>query len=74
MTALKSKWTKRNIWVHGDIAVGNLLAKNGKLCGIIDFGMLGVGDPSCDYAIAWTFFDKESKKTFFKALGCDKNT
>jgi len=26
--------------------------KNGKLCGVIDFGMLGVGDPSCDYVIA----------------------
>ncbi|CAG8616296.1 12595_t:CDS:2, partial [Racocetra persica] len=64
----------KNVWVHGDIAVGNLLVKNGKLCGVIDFGMLGVGDPSCDYAIAWTFFDKESRKTFFEEMGCDKNT
>src|ERR1700722_1353063 len=47
--ALGSKWTKENVWVHGDIAVGNLLVKSGKLCGIIDFGMLGIGDPSCDY-------------------------
>jgi len=72
--ALESKWTKKNVWVHGDIAPGNLLVKNGKLCGVIDFGMLGVGDPSCDYAIAWTFFDKESRKTFFKELDCDKDT
>jgi len=48
--------------------------KNGKLCGVIDFGMLGIGDPSCDYAIAWNFFDKESRKIFFKELGCDKDT
>jgi len=72
--ALGSKWTKENVWVHGDIAVGNLLVKSGKLCGIIDFGMLGIGDPSCDYAIAWTFFDKESRKIFFEKMRCDKNT
>ena len=71
---LGSKWTKGNVWIHGDIAPGNLLVKNGKLCGVIDFGMLGVGDPSCDYAIAWTFFDKKSRKIFFEELNCDKDT
>lgn len=73
LAALESKWKKENVWVHGDIASGNLLVKNGKLCGVIDFGMLGIGDPSCDYAIAWTFFDKESRKFFFKKLNCDKD-
>ena len=72
--ALASKWTEENVWVHGDVAPGNLLVKNGRLCGVIDFGILGVGDPSCDYAMAWTFFDKESRRTFFKELGCDKDT
>ena len=72
--ALESKWMKRKVWIHGDIAPGNLLVKNGKLCGVIDFGMLGVGDPSCDYAIAWTFFDRKSRKIFFKELRCDKDT
>ncbi|CAG8468829.1 17456_t:CDS:2 [Racocetra fulgida] len=38
---LKSVLPTDNVWVHGDIAPGNLLVKNGKLCGIIDFGMLG---------------------------------
>ncbi|CAG8641393.1 38760_t:CDS:2 [Gigaspora margarita] len=65
---------KKNVWVHGDIAIGNLLVKDGKLCGVIDFGMLGVGDPSCDFVIAWTFLDKKSRKTFFKELSCDKET
>ncbi|CAG8763581.1 23676_t:CDS:2, partial [Racocetra persica] len=48
--ALKSRWTKANVWVHGDIAVGNLLVKDGKFGGVIDFGMLGIGDPAlgCD--------------------------
>ncbi|WP_211746000.1 aminoglycoside phosphotransferase family protein [Paenibacillus sp. Marseille-Q4541] len=72
--ALESKWQKDSVWVHGDIAPGNLLVKDGKLCAVIDFGVLGIGDPSCDYAIAWTFFDQENRTTFYHSLGCDKGT
>ena len=45
-----------------------LLVKNGKLAAVIDFGVLGVGDPSCDYAMAWTFFEEESRQRFLKKL------
>lgn len=72
--AISSKWENENVWIHGDIAPGNLLVKNGALCGVIDFGIMAVGDPSCDYAMGWTFFDKNSRKTFFNTLECDENT
>ena len=72
--AISSKWEEAPVWVHGDVAIGNLLVKDGKLCGVIDFGILGVGDPACDYVMAWTFFDKESRKVFFNTIECDKNT
>ncbi|GGH23554.1 aminoglycoside phosphotransferase family protein [Paenibacillus segetis] len=72
--ALESKWQSTPVWVHGDIAPGNLLVKNGKLCGVIDFGILGMGDPACDYAMAWTFFDQDSRRTFYNSLGCDEDT
>lgn len=29
------------LWLHGDIAVGNLLVQDGRLCGVIDFGTWG---------------------------------
>lgn len=48
------------------MAPGNLLVKNGSLCGVIDFGIMGIGDPACDYAMAWTFFDEKSRKYFCK--------
>lgn len=54
--ALTSVWGALPVWVHGDVAVGNLLVEKGKLCAVIDFGCLGVGDPACDLVIAWTFF------------------
>lgn len=72
--ALTSKWASEPVWVHGDIAPGNILIKNGKLRAVIDFGILGVGDPSCDAAMAWTFFDDRSRKTFKNALNFDEET
>ncbi|HJC22362.1 MAG TPA: aminoglycoside phosphotransferase family protein [Candidatus Eisenbergiella merdavium] len=69
--AVSSKWKRPPVWVHGDVAPGNLLVKDGSLCGVIDFGIMGIGDPACDYAMAWTFFDKESRKDFLRELDCD---
>jgi aminoglycoside phosphotransferase (APT) family kinase protein len=72
--ALESKWSKDPVWVHGDIAPGNILVKEGKLNAIIDFGVLGIGDPACDAAMAWTFFDDNSRKLFKNALNMDEET
>ena len=66
--ALLTKWEKQPVWLHGDIAPGNLLVKDGKLCGVIDFGIMGIGDPACDYAMAWTFFDSQNRKYFLQGL------
>lgn len=66
--ALASTFRGRPVWVHGDIAVGNLLAQDRKLCGVIDFGTSGVGDPACDYVIAWTFLNAECREAFFDTL------
>lgn len=73
-TALATKWEKKPVWVHGDIAVGNLLVNDGHLSGVIDFGILGTGDPACDLVIAWTFFDSKSRKAFKEDMGLDDTT
>ena len=72
--AITSQWERDDVWVHGDIAVGNLLVNNGELCAVIDFGCSAVGDPACDYVMAWTFFDADNRNLFFELLGCDKDT
>ncbi|HEY2422007.1 MAG TPA: aminoglycoside phosphotransferase family protein [Neobacillus sp.] len=73
-TALDSKWNSQPVWVHGDIAPGNILIENGGICAVIDFGILGVGDPACDAAMAWNFFDKDSRKVFKDVLKMDEGT
>jgi aminoglycoside phosphotransferase (APT) family kinase protein len=72
--AVRSRWDAAPVWVHGDVASGNLLVKNGKLYAVIDFGCAAVGDPACDLAIAWTFFDEESRQAFRSALSLDAGT
>ena len=72
--ALASTWHGPPVWVHGDIAAGNLLVEDGRLSAVLDFGTSGVGDPSCDLAIAWTLFGDESREAFRAALGLDGAT
>jgi aminoglycoside phosphotransferase (APT) family kinase protein len=73
-TALATRWERPPVWVHGDVAEGNLLVKDGRLSAVIDFGSSGVGDPSSDLYIAWTFLDRESRETFRAALALDEET
>src|SRR5262249_42112900 len=62
------------VWLHGDVAYGNLLVRDGRLAAVIDFGCSGVGDPACDLAIAWTLFARESRARFRAALDVDAQT
>jgi aminoglycoside phosphotransferase (APT) family kinase protein len=38
---------------------------------VIDFGSSSVGDPACDWSIAWTLFEGESREAFRAALPVD---
>jgi aminoglycoside phosphotransferase (APT) family kinase protein len=73
-TALRAPWHPSPVWFHGDVAVGNLLVKEGKLSAVIDFGCVGVGDPACDLVIAWTLFSGESRQAFYAGLSVDDAT
>jgi aminoglycoside phosphotransferase (APT) family kinase protein len=73
-TALKTSWSKKPVWVHGDVSAGNLLVQKGQLSAVIDFGQLAVGDPACDLMIAWTLFKGKSREAFRNALPLDQGT
>ncbi|MEV6342814.1 aminoglycoside phosphotransferase family protein [Actinoplanes sp. NPDC051851] len=63
--ALDAPWDGEPTWFHGDIALGNLLLDAaGDLSAVIDFGTCGVGDPSCDLAIAWTVLTADARELF----------
>jgi aminoglycoside phosphotransferase (APT) family kinase protein len=66
--ALAATWQEPPVWVHGDVAVANLLVQDGLLSAVIDFGCSAVGDPACDTVIAWTFFSGSSREAFRNKL------
>lgn len=72
--ALERPWQHPPMWFHGDVSRGNLLVQNGRLNAVIDFGMMGVGDPACDLTIAWTLFRKDSRSVFRRNLLLDDDT
>lgn len=57
--------------MHGDLHPTNLLVERGELTAVIDFGLLGVGDPACDLMIAWTYLSDDSRDAFRNALAVD---
>ncbi|GAA3740547.1 aminoglycoside phosphotransferase (APT) family kinase protein [Spinactinospora alkalitolerans] len=67
-------WDGPPVWIHGDLATGNLLAVDGRLSAVIDFGTLAVGDPACDLLPAWKFLPAEARGAFRAALDVDDAT
>jgi aminoglycoside phosphotransferase (APT) family kinase protein len=67
-------WHGSPVWLHGDLLSGNLLAVQGRLSAVIDFGCLGVGDPACDVMVAWTYLSAGARDAFRAALPVDDAT
>lgn len=66
-------FTGAPVWIHGDIAPGNLLVRDGQLSAVIDFGCLGVGDPACDLLVGWTLLG-DARSVLRAELGVDDAT
>jgi aminoglycoside phosphotransferase (APT) family kinase protein len=69
--ALAARWDGVDVWFHGDLAPGNLLLERDRLAAVIDFGTCGVGDPSCDYAVAWTLLTRSGRELLRERLDVD---
>lgn len=63
-------WDGPAVMLHGDLHPANiLLAADGTLSGVIDFGDVGAGDPAVDLAVGWLMFDAGSRQRFVGAFG-----
>ena len=62
-------WTGPAMWIHGDLHPGNLLVRDGRLSGVLDFGDLTAGDPATDLSVAWMLLREPARSTF-RDLSC----
>lgn len=67
-------WPGPPTWLHGDLLPGNLLLRDGRLTGVLDFGLVGMGDPACDLVAGWGVLPSRSRHVFREELRVDDAT
>ena len=67
-------WSRPPVWLHGDLDARNLLATDGRLSGVLDFGALAVGDPAAEVMVAWKMFGENDRTNFRSLLDIDDAT
>ena len=67
-------WSGPPVWIHGDLDARNLLATDGRLSGVLDFGALAVGDPAADVMVAWKMFGGDARAYYRSTLDVDEAT
>ena len=65
------EWSGAPVWAHGDLLPGNLLVDKGRLTAVIDFALVGRGDPACDLVAAWSVLSGEARAVLRSELDVD---
>lgn len=67
-------WDRPAVWVHGDLASGNILFEHRRLSAVIDWSPCGIGDPAVDVMVAWEMFTGPSRRAFRAEVEVDDAT
>ena len=67
-------WDGPPVWMHGDLMPTNLLIRDGRLAGVVDWGTCTTGDPACEAMLAWMTLDAASRPAFRALLVFDDAT
>jgi aminoglycoside phosphotransferase (APT) family kinase protein len=65
--------TGQAVWIHGDLLPGNILLREGRLSGVIDWSATCAGDPARDLTIAWAL-PLDARDVYRQILGPDDAT
>lgn len=65
-------WQGPPLWLHGDLHPFNLVADQGALRAVIDFGDITAGDPATDLAVAFSMFQPDHRPLFRSAAMSDE--
>lgn len=67
-------WNGPPVWHHGDLDARNWLVRGGRICAVIDWAAMGIGDPACDVMVAWKLHSSAARDAFREALPTDDAT
>ena len=67
--ALEAPPAAERHWLHGDLHPRNILADEGRIVGVIDWGDLCGGDIATDLAVLWMLFDRPERQKALAAYG-----
>jgi aminoglycoside phosphotransferase (APT) family kinase protein len=65
-------WDGPPTWCHCDLDLRNVVFRDGRPSGVLDWGWAGAGDPASDAAVAWKILPAEARPAFWEALGSDE--
>jgi aminoglycoside phosphotransferase (APT) family kinase protein len=68
------EWEGPRVWLHCDLDSRNVLVREGRLAGVLDWGGAGVGDPAVDVMAVWKLVAPDERDRFRALLGVDDAT
>lgn len=66
-------WSGAPAWLHGDPHPANILIRDGRVSGVIDFGDVTAGDPASDLSLAWMLLPASCHDAFLAAYAAAGN-
>lgn len=67
-------WDGPPVWHHGDLDARNWLVREDRISAVIDWDLMGVGDPACDLMVAWKLHSSAARDVFRESLSADDAT
>lgn len=67
-------WGGPPVWIHADLDARNVLVRDGRLTGVLDWGGAGVGDPALDVMAAWKLVARDERERFRELVAADDAT
>ena len=65
-------WDGPPTWCHCDLDLRNVVFRDGRPSGVLDWGWAGAGDPASDGAVAWKILPAGARPAFWEAVGADE--
>ncbi|HEY6963305.1 MAG TPA: aminoglycoside phosphotransferase family protein [Gaiellaceae bacterium] len=68
------EWDRPPVWVHCDLDRRNVVVRDGRLTGVLDWGSAGIGDPAVDVQAVWKLVARDEHERFRELLAVDDDT